>query len=73
MNKIVIYGNECPRCLVLEDKMKKTGLTFSIEDNMKEIIKQGFQSAPILKVDGKYMEFQEAIKWVDSKKEKGID
>ena len=62
---IVLYSTGCPKCKVLEAKMKSKGIGY-IEINDIEVMEsKGIMSLPMLEVDGKLMEFSEAIKWVN--------
>lgn len=64
---ITLYSTGCPKCQVLEKKLIKDGIEFSISDDIDELIKKGFMSAPILKVDDKFLEFKDAINWLKNK------
>ena len=63
---ITLFSTGCPRCLVLEQKLKQQGINFKIEHDIQEIIEKGFMSAPILKVNNRYLEFGEAVKWINN-------
>lgn len=65
---IVLYSTHCSKCDVLEKKLENNGLKYeAIYDfDKKELIKKGFLSSPILVVDGKYMEFSEANRWIEN-------
>jgi hypothetical protein len=65
MDEIVLYTTDCPKCRILERKMKDKGLTFKFEHNMNPIVERGFIFAPVLQVGDKFMEFGEAVKWVN--------
>ena len=64
---ITLYSTGCPKCQVLEKKMRNDGIEFDISDNIDELIEKGFMSAPILKVDDNYFEFKEAIDWLKNR------
>ncbi len=64
---VTLYSTGCPKCQVLEKKLAKDGIEFSISDDIDELIKKGFMSAPILKVDDKFFEFKDAINWLKNK------
>ena len=66
---ITLYSTGCPKCQVLEKKLIKDGIEFSISDDVDELIEKGFMSAPILKVDDKFLEFKDAIDWLKNKEE----
>ena len=64
---ITLYSTGCSKCQVLEKKMLNDGIEFSISDNIDELIEKGFMSAPILKVDDKFLEFKDAIDWLKNR------
>ena len=65
---VTLYSTHCPKCKVVEMKLDKTGINYSTVDNVEDVIKIGEEhkilSAPILCVDGKYMDFSESLKWI---------
>ena len=46
--------------------MTQKNVEFEIVNGTKEIVKMGYLTAPLLKVDDKIMEFKEANDWVNS-------
>jgi len=65
--KIVLYSTNCPRCKVLAQKLSDKGIAFGISEDVDEMIQRGFKSAPVLEVDGEFMDFTAAINWVNNK------
>ena len=65
---VVLYTTNCPRCIVLEKKLKQKGIEFEARTDfyVKEMIKKGFASAPLLEVDGEIMAFNEANQWINN-------
>lgn len=63
--EIILYSTDCPRCKVLETKLKQKGLSFTIIRDIEEMTSLGLQSAPVLQVDGTLMGFSEGVKWVN--------
>lgn len=61
---IKLYSTNCPRCKTLELLLARADLFFKVETDLTKIIELGFKSAPILEVDGKYMDFNTAVKWI---------
>ena len=62
---IKLYTIDCPKCKVLETKLKGKGMEYeTITD--KEIMKaKGMVSAPYIELaGGELMDFTEAIKWL---------
>ena len=61
---IVFYSTHCPKCGVLEKKLKQKNIQF-LEVNDVEIMKEkGLSSAPALEVDGVMMNFKTATEWL---------
>lgn len=72
MDKIVLYSTHCPRCKVVAMKLQKKNIQFEEiyvnPDNPEEVqvmIDLGLKGAPGLMVNGKVMDFQESIKWIE--------
>jgi glutaredoxin len=63
--KIILHSNDCPRCKVLETKLKDKGINYKKNNDMNILINLGFMSAPVLQIDDKFMDFSEAIKYVN--------
>lgn len=66
--EIIFYSTHCPKCKVLELKMKKAGLNYTEVDDVDEMMKLGLKSAPYLNVDGQMLDFAAANKFL-----KGVD
>lgn len=61
---VVLYSTNCPKCNVLSMKLKDKNIDFTVNTNVDDMIAKGFQSAPILEVDGEYYEFGDAVKYI---------
>lgn len=66
MKVTMFSGAECPRCEVLENKLKEAGIEFGKNTDIDKIRAMGFLSAPVLQVT---MTYAEAFKWVMNQKE----
>lgn len=64
---IVLYSTDCPRCHVLEKKLTEAGISFDVSHDVETLISCGFDTAPVLEVDGRKMNFTEAIQWVKAR------
>lgn len=65
--EIVLYSTHCPRCSVLEKKLKKKQLHYTEVTDVEVMKKMGLKSAPAMQVDGgKLMNFQEANDWINA-------
>lgn len=64
MDKIILYTTHCPKCKVLETKLKQLNIDYDVIDDEKIMTNKGFLEAPKLEVNDKIMNFSEAINWV---------
>lgn len=62
--KVILYSTGCPRCEVLKEKLEKASIDFNIVDDVNILESMQFDILPMLEVNGKIMDFKEAIKWV---------
>lgn len=62
---VILYSTNCPKCKVLESKLNKKGINFTIITDVQEMCNLGMMSAPNLKVDEKIMSFKEAVNWIN--------
>lgn len=69
---VTLYSTHCPKCRVVEMKLKQLGIEHQIIDDVDTVVKIGqdqhILSAPILEADGKFMNFQEAVKFINERK-----
>lgn len=63
--KITLWSTHCPRCKVLELKLKQKGINYEENNNVEEMTAKGFKEAPKLELgDGTVMDFKEAVDWI---------
>ena len=62
--KIILWSTHCPRCKVLETKLKQKGINYEENNNVEEMTAKGFKEAPKLEVNGVVMGFKEAVDWI---------
>ena len=61
---VVLYSTGCPRCEMLEKLLNDKGITYELCTDEKEMIKKGFETVPMLEVDGEVMNYKDAVKFV---------
>lgn len=64
--KVVFYTIGCPKCRVLESKLKAKNVDFEECRDIEIMQKKGFENAPMLEVDDAVMGFGKAIKWINN-------
>ncbi len=63
--KIILYSTHCPRCNVLQSKLKAKNIEFEEVNDVDVMVERGIQVAPMLEVDGKLLDFGAAVKLVN--------
>lgn len=61
---IVLFSTKCPKCKVLEAKLKQSNIEFEEINDVNLMVQKGFKSAPVLEVDGVAYNFKEAVDWI---------
>ena len=65
---ITIYTTQtCPKCKILKRKLEDKGIAYEEFSDEDEMQRMGILSVPIMSVDGRLMEFPEAIKYVNER------
>ena len=64
---VILYSTNCPRCRVLESKLKSASVTFDVCTDVDLMIAKGYTAAPTLEVDGESLSFNEAVKWANER------
>lgn len=64
---VTFYSTHCPKCKVLEIKLKQAGISYVENDNVEEMRELGIKAAPALKVDDQLLDFSSAIKWISGR------
>jgi hypothetical protein len=65
---IVLYTIDCPKCVILEKKLKEKNVEFLKVSDEQTILDKGFGDYPfpILEVNGVTMGYKTAIQWVNN-------
>jgi len=64
--KIVFYTTHCPRCLILEKRLQDKKIEYRTITDVEIMVSKEFSSVPQLEVDGKTMDFSQAMAWAKS-------
>lgn len=62
---IVLYSTGCPKCKVLEAKLKAKGIGYAEINDVEVMQARNMMTLPYLEVDGNLMNFTEAVQWVN--------
>ena len=61
---VILYSTHCPRCKVLELKLKQKNISYEEVSDIDIMQEKGFVSVPKLEVDGVIYDFTDAVKWI---------
>lgn len=61
---VILYSTKCPKCKVLETKLKQSNIDFEEINDVDIMMQKGLKSAPVLEVDGVIYNFKDAVEWV---------
>ena len=73
MSKLILYSTNCPKCKVVKMKLNQKHIDFDENTNVDEMMALGITHAPMLGIDGKLLDFSEAIKYINEYKEDSSD
>lgn len=63
--KVILYTTHCPKCMVLEKKLKSKNIEYVENTDTNLMIEKGFQTTPMLEVDDSVMDFKTANTWIN--------
>lgn len=63
---VIFYSTKCPKCKVLELKMKKKSIDYEENNDVDLMISKGIMSAPCLEINGEILDFKNAVEWVNN-------
>ena len=69
MKNVILYSSNCPRCVILETKLKQKNILFEVknsEEDFQQLFDEGFREMPVLEVENKKYTFGEAIQLVNN-------
>ena len=62
---VILYTSGCPKCDILKKKLDDKNIEYSVFNNIDKMIEMGLNEVPVLDVDGKKMNYIEAVKWIN--------
>lgn len=67
---MTLYTTNCPKCIVLEKKLNNKNIDYKKVEDIEKILEianeQGINSAPILEIDGKFLDFSNANTYINN-------
>ena len=62
---MVLYTTGCPRCEMLEKLLNDKGMKYEVCTVKDVMVRNFFKTVPMLEVDGKTMNYKDAVRWVN--------
>ena len=62
---VILYSTHCPKCCVLEKKLKQKGISYEEVNDIEMMKEKGYIAVPVLEVDGTSMDFKTASNWIN--------
>ena len=63
---VILYTTRCPKCMILEKKLKLKNIEYVENTDTGLMIAKGFETTPMLEVDGEIMNFVTANTWINA-------
>lgn len=65
MDKVILYSTGCPKCRVLQAKLGQKKIEYEENTSIEEMEKLGIYTVPVLSIDGKLLQFVDAVKYLN--------
>lgn len=62
---INLYSTGCPKCKILEMKLKQKNIDFNEISDLKLLLEKNILNVPVLEIDGNFYDFSSAVKLVN--------
>lgn len=66
MASIILYSTGCPKCNVLKKKLEEKNIPYEEINDVDTMIDLDISSAPVLCINGEFMEFSDAVNWINN-------
>lgn len=64
-NRVVLYSIGCPKCRVMEAKLKERGVSYTLCSSEEEMQELGIEEVPMLRINGHLKRFAEGVRWIN--------
>ena len=63
----IFTTSHCPRCQLLKTKLDQLNIPYEVFDDEEKMMDMGIQSVPMMSVDGRLMDFADALKYLNER------
>lgn len=64
MDTNILYSTGCPKCELLKKIMEQKGIEYTVEDDVNKMLELGIEEVPMLKIQGKLMDYDEVLGYI---------
>lgn len=61
---VILFSTHCPKCNVLESKLKQKNIDYEEVNDVDAMVQKGFTTVPMLEVNGVVYDFKQAVEWI---------
>ena len=65
--KVILYSTGCPKCKILTQKLNDKNVKYDVVNDVDTMLSKGFETVPMLEVDGNVLDFMNANKWINER------
>ena len=60
----ILFTTGCPKCNMLKKKLKENKIPYEEDNDVEQLLELGFRELPVLKINDKYYDFNQAINYI---------
>lgn len=68
METNILYSTGCPKCGLLKKVLEQKGIEYTVEDDVNKMLELGIEEVPMLKIQGKLMNYDKALHYIKERK-----
>lgn len=68
METNILYSTGCPKCGLLKKVLEQKGIEYTVEDDVNKMLELGIDEVPMLKIQGKLMNYDGALRYIKERK-----
>lgn len=68
METNILYSTGCPKCGLLKKVLEQKGIEYTVEDDANKMLELGIEEVPMLKIQGKLMNYDEVLHYIKERK-----
>ena len=66
MDKVILFSTGCPNCKILKSLLNRKEIIYTENNSIEDMLNLGLNKVPVLCVNDKYYEYQQAKIWIEN-------